>query len=163
MAGKPKPTRMKILEGNPGRRKLHPEPDMSSDMPDPPEPVKNDAYALEEWRRLAPGLHVLGLLNAADATTFGAYCTAYSRWRNAEELLQEIVSTKGRLAALIQVTKAGNYIQNTLVGVANKAMGDMMKYAGEFGLTPVARARLAVDPAVAGKNKFEGLIGGGIK
>ena len=157
MGGQPKPTKLKILEGNPGRRKLHQEPDMSSDMPDPPETVKDDAYALQEWNRLALGLHVLGLLNNADAATFGAYCTSYSRWRNAEEQLQKTAREEGALAALVQITKHGNCIQNTLVGVANKAMRDMMKYAGEFGLTPVARAKLAVDPAK--KNKFEGLIG----
>lgn len=153
-----KPTKLKLLEGNPGKRKIHPEPDMTSAMPKTPEIVEGDKYALQEWDRLASGLHVLGLLNKADASTFGAYCTAYSRWRTAEELLQELVKTKGRLAALIQVTKSGNYIQNTLVGVANKAMADMVKYASEFGLTPVARARLAVDPA-AKKSKFDGLIG----
>jgi phage terminase small subunit len=35
----------------------------------------------------------------------------------------------------------------------------MIKYASLFGITPLARARLAVEPK-KGKGKFEGLIGG---
>jgi phage terminase small subunit len=38
-----------------------------------------------------------------------------------------------------------------------------MRYAAEFGLTPSARARLAIDPGRGKKSKFEGLIGGKTK
>jgi P27 family predicted phage terminase small subunit len=61
---------------------------------------------------------------------------------------------------MVQVTKSGNIIQHTLLGVANKAAADMVRYASEFGLTPSARARLAVDPNNGRKSKFRGLIGG---
>ena len=44
---------------------------------------------------------------------------------------------------VIVKTKSGNLIQNPLVGVANKAMADMVRYAAEFGLTPSARTRVA--------------------
>jgi hypothetical protein len=35
----------------------------------------------------------------------------------------------------------------------------MIRYAGEFGLTPVARARLAGGVGPPGRNKFDGLLG----
>ena len=43
---------------------------------------------------------------------------------------------------LIIRTQGGNAIQNPLVGTANKAMADMMRYAAEFGMTPSARTRI---------------------
>ncbi len=44
---------------------------------------------------------------------------------------------------LIVMTKSGNLIQNPLVGTANKAMADMVRYAAEFGMTPSARTRVS--------------------
>jgi P27 family predicted phage terminase small subunit len=43
-------------------------------------------------------------------------------------------------------TSNGNAIQNPLVGTANKAAADMMRYAAEFGMTPSARSRIAAAP-----------------
>jgi len=42
-------------------------------------------------------------------------------------------------------TSNGNAIQNPLVGTANKAAADMMRYAAEFGMTPSARTRIAAE------------------
>lgn len=55
--------------------------------------------------------------------------------------------TKG----LIIKTKSGNLIQNPLVGAANKAMADTVRYAAEFGMTPSARTRVT-GTSDAGRN-----------
>lgn len=130
---------------------------MSSGLPAPPPHLTG--YALEEWHRLATGLNQLGLLNDADRMTYAAYCSAYSRWRHAEEQLQVLAGKGGPLAGLIDMTSNGNRIQNVLVGISNRAAADMVKYAAEFGLTPSARARLAVDSDRGGTGKFSGLLG----
>ncbi len=57
-------------------------------------------------------------------------------------------------------TSNGNAIQNPLVGTANKAVSDMVRYAAEFGMTPSARVRLAVDGSGGASSKWAGLIGG---
>jgi len=44
-------------------------------------------------------------------------------------------------------TSNGNAIQNPLVGIANKAMADMVRYAAEFGMTPSARSRIRGEEA----------------
>jgi P27 family predicted phage terminase small subunit len=154
---KKKPTRLKIMEGNPGKHRLpvnEPQPPM--DLPDPPAHLDN--YALEEWRRVAEGLNAMGVLSGIDQAALAAYCGAYSRWRAAEEELNELTK-KGRLNALVLKTVSGNYIQQPLVGISNKAAGDMVKFASEFGMTPSARARLGVDPGKKQKSKFAGLVG----
>ena len=55
---------------------------------------------------------------------------------------------------LILRTKSGNVIQNPLVGAANKAMADMVRYAAEFGLTPSSRTRVSGLEANAAPNPF---------
>jgi P27 family predicted phage terminase small subunit len=55
-------------------------------------------------------------------------------------------------------TTNGNAIQNPLVGTSNTAARDMLRFASEFGLTPVARARLALSVVAPQKSKFDGLV-----
>ena len=151
-----KPTRLKILEGNPGKRKLKVEPNPAPALPDPPPHL--DTYALEEWKVISKSLYALGLLTEIDKNTLAAYCGAYSRWRHAEEELNVLRDRGGALNALVQKTVSGNWIQQPLIGIANKAAADMMRYASEFGMTPVARAKLGITPSKE-DDKFERLIG----
>ena len=60
---------------------------------------------------------------------------------------------------LLIKTTDGNAKRNPLVKVAADAAQDMLAYAGHFGLTPVARTRLAAGgygPSSPGK--FDGLL-----
>jgi P27 family predicted phage terminase small subunit len=151
-----KPVKLKLLEGNPGKRPLQTEPEAPAGVPDMPEHL--DAYAREEWRRVAPGQASMGIMSTVDQGTLAAYCSAYSRWRAAEEELAEL-RKKGRLNALILQTIQGNYIQQPLIGISNCAARDMVMYAAQLGMTPIGRAKLAVDPVPKRKAKFEGLVG----
>ena len=157
---KPKPTKIKILEGNRGRRALPPEITVPLPACTVNAPSFLDKYAREEWDRLATGLEFIGLLTADKEKPFAAYCAAYARWRHAEEELEKLRKKGGEIATLIYVTKSGNAIQQPLIGISNKAAADMMKYAVEFGLTPSGMARLAIDANRVKKSKFSGLIGG---
>ena len=73
---KPKPTALKLLEGNPGKRPLNDRE---------PVPLKGDIKcpdwllpeAKKEWKRLAPALEAMGVLTMADLTAFEGYCQAY--------------------------------------------------------------------------------------
>jgi P27 family predicted phage terminase small subunit len=61
-------------------------------------------------------------------------------------------------------THDGNARRNPLVKIAADAAEDMVRYASEFGLTPVARSRLAV--GVYGQpapSKFDGLLASPIR
>ena len=66
---KPKPTALKLLEGNPGKRPLN------GREPVPPRAaLKCPAWLLpeakKEWKRLAPALEAMGVLTMADLTAF---------------------------------------------------------------------------------------------
>ena len=157
---KPTPPYLKILRGNPGCRRLpegEPKHERAPAIPEPPVFLLPTAKA--EWRRLATGLYHMGLLTLVDERPFAAYCQAFGRWVAAEDALQAMAERDLLTNGLMIRTVDGNAIQNPLVGTANKAASDMVRYAGEFGFTPVARARIATG-GLPGPSKFAGLIAG---
>ena len=98
-------------------------------------------------------LYRLGLLTVVDVHMLAAYCEAYKTWRTAVEALSAMAARDPVSAGLL-VNPAGSAIQNPLFLTMRQSANDMLRYAGEFGLTPVARARLAAGrsasrPAVA--------------
>ncbi|MGF6986534.1 P27 family predicted phage terminase small subunit [Paraburkholderia atlantica] len=140
-----KPTALRIVEGNRSRRPLPKnEPQPRRGIPKPPAHL--DAYAIDEWRYITPELDAIGLLTSIDGATLAAYCMCVSRWRQAEEAIQRMKKRDQLTSALMIKTTNGNAIQNPLIGVANRAMLMAIRFASEFGMSPVARARLAALP-----------------
>lgn len=140
---RPKGTVIKLLTGNPGKRKLNRnEPHFSSETINPP-PFLN-AAALEEWNRLIPDLQRNGLVTSADVACFAAYCTAYSRWQKAEMILQGMMETSEGtlLGGMAFKTHRGNLSTNPLIRIANASMEIMLRTAAEFCLTPSSRSRV---------------------
>ncbi len=84
----------------------------------------------------------------------------YACWVQAERAVVEMGKRDMLTGGLMIKTSNGNAIQNPLVGTANKAASDMVRYAAEFGMTPRARVRLAVDGSGVATSKWTGLIGG---
>jgi P27 family predicted phage terminase small subunit len=126
-------------------------------MPAPPEHL--NAAAIAEWNRIVPGLTALRLLHPNYRAPLAAYCAAYSRWVQAERALAAMGAKDLLTGGLMIKTSNGNAIQNPLVGTANKAAADMVRYATEFGMTPSAQARIEMGPAPTA-SKWAGLIGG---
>lgn len=139
---KPKPTALKLLEGNPGKRQLNMnEPRFAQKMPpECPDWLEEEAQA--EWDRLSETLFEMGILTDLDVAAFAAYCQAYARWREAEEFISKHGS--------IVKTKTGYWQQVPQVSIAHSNQKIMMQAAAEFGLTPSARSRI-----IAGNAKKE--------
>lgn len=138
---KPTPTHLKLIKGNPGKRPINPnEPKPELARPLPPPHLNDDAKV--EWGRVIDRLFDLGLMTDLDRAALGAYCQAYGRWSQAERALLKMAESDQLTGALMIKTKNGNAIQNPLVGTANHAMSEMMRYASEFGMTPSARTRI---------------------
>lgn len=141
---KPKPTQLKIVQGTerPGRRNKN-EPMPEPAFPSPPPHLSPEAK--QEWERVCDTLFRLGVMTDLDRASLAAYCQAYGRWVHAEEALSRFAAKDPATKGIIMKTQAGNAIQNPLVGAANKAMADMVRFASEFGLTPAGRARVQGD------------------
>lgn len=150
---KPKPTGLKVITGNPGKRALNKaEPKPTIPLGDPPAHLSKDA--IEEWDRVTGELVASKIATGLDVQALAAYCQAYGRWAEAERTLAKM---KNEAGGLIIKTTSGNLIQNPLVGVANKAMADMVRYAAEFGMTPSARSRVEMVGGGAEVNPFAAL------
>ncbi len=90
-----------------------------------------------------------------DRGALAAYCQAYGRWGAAETALARMAERDAVTDGPIIRSKTGNAIQNPLVGAANKAMADMVRYAAEFGLTPSARSRVSAVGQFGDDNAFD--------
>ena len=152
MGRKAKPTELKLLEGNQGKRKINKsEPKPKKALPrvpkeflveaakgrtDPqgweaPHPGKEAAIA---FKKLSEELHTLGLLTTVDVPALEAYCQAYGLWKTATACVN-------RYGEMTQ-TQNGNIIQNPYLAVVNKQALLMAKLGSEFGLTPSSRTGL---------------------
>ena len=130
---KPKPTAVKVLEGNPGKRPLNLyEPGPEKTAPECPSWLNDEAK--EEWDRLADKMVNLGTLTEMDMAAFAGYCQSYARWKEAEEFIEK--------HGTIVKTPSGYWQQVPQVSIAQTNLKVMLKFCSEFGLTPSFRSRM---------------------
>lgn len=142
---KPKPTRLKVLTGNPGKHPLnHDEPRPEPAIPDCP-PELGPA-AQREWHRLVGELASLRVLTNLDRAVLAAYCGAYALWAEAIEAVH-------KFGAMVK-SPSGYPIQSPYVSIANRQAEIMMRIAGEFGFTPASRSRIST-PSLAEPDLFD--------
>jgi len=140
---KPKPTYLKLVTGNPGRRPLNKnEPKPRRKLMQPPDELSDDAKI--EWKRIAPELHRLGLLTVADRAALAAYCEEWAVFMVARRALARMAERDLLTGGLMIKSESGYAMQNPLVGTAHKARRAMIAYAAEFGMTPSARSRIQI-------------------
>ena len=94
-----------------------------------------------------------GVMTKMDRAAFAAYCQSYGRWVQAERQIAKLQG-KNELNGLLVKTKGGNIIQQPLVGIANKAKADMVRFAAEFGMTPSSRTRIKITRTTKKENPF---------
>lgn len=149
---KPKPTPLKLLEGNPGKRPL-PQREVRPVSKSPRCPPWLEEDAKKEWKRMGKILEGMGLLTEMDMTAFAGYCQAYARWKEAEEFLSKHGS--------IIKTPNGYLQQVPQVSISQTNLKIMLKFCEQFGLTPSARTRLASIGEGGGTgDEMEDLLGG---
>lgn len=148
---KPKPTVLKLLEGNPGRRPLNqkePQPEKKA----PRCPAWLAPEAKKEWRRMSRQMEKLGVLTQVDAAAFAGYCQAYARWKEAEEFISK--------HGTIFKTPSGYIQQVPQVSIAQTYLKIMRDFCAEFGLTPSSRSRIITNAATESDDPMERLLKG---
>lgn len=133
---KPKPTAVKVLEGNPGKRSLNTE-ELKPEKKAPRCPSWLEEEAKKEWKRMSKQLEHLGILTEIDMAAFAGYCQAYARWKEAEEY----ISRQGTVVE----TPSGYLQQVPQVSIAQTYLKIMNRFCEQFGLTPSARSRVVTD------------------
>ena len=154
----PTPTRLKLLRGNPGKRKTNkrePKPRAVLRVPKPPADL--GTVAKREWRRVARQLVKLGLLSTVDLSLLGIYCAEIQKYREAQAFIRE----NGTSYVIRDKDGAVKYVaQFPQVGIARGAADLARKLAAEFGFSPASRSRIqiteketVVDPVTALRNE----------
>jgi len=151
---KPKPTELKLIDGNPGKRPLPKnEPKPEPIAPKCPTWLHKDAK--KEWKRIAPQLEKLGLLTQVDMAALAGYCESWAQYKRAIEFIHKhgevypIKDDEGRVKYLQQVPQ---------VSIANKALQQVRAFCAEFGMTPSARGRMSVPGAEDKEDEMESLL-----
>lgn len=149
---KPKPTKLKLIDGTRPDRINTAEPVATPGRPDPPTHL--DQVALEEWHRLIPVLEGMQVLTVADGSALAIYCEAHSRARAAQADIEKrglMIETRYE-----RKNKAGEVVEeqtvvklNPSTQVVNAANTVMLRVLTEFGLTPSSRSRIKADVAPA--------------
>jgi P27 family predicted phage terminase small subunit len=149
---KPEPTALKLLRGNPGKRKPpvnEPTPAAWSSI-EPPDWLAPDAR--EEWLRLAPVLERLGVITETDQQALTGYCETWATWKHATQQLRKYgMVIKGRDGDLP--------IISPFVKIAHNATVQMRAYLIEFGMTPSSRPKVhAVKQEPTKASKWAGML-----
>lgn len=150
---RPKPTALKIIEGNRGRRPLN----ENEPRPDPVAPDCPDwlhAYAKELWAWIVPQLEQMGVVGRCDVVDLVALCQSWARWRQAEA---EIDAEGITYRPFVVLDDAGNVVEpddpkarkavqtikeHPATKVASRERMACMRAASNLGLTPTMRAKL---------------------
>lgn len=147
---KRKPTAVKALAGNPGKRALNKaEPDFGR-LADVDCPIWLEGEAAAMWKTVVPHLCAQGVLAPTDLHNVEAFCSAYGRWRQAEAEVKAVGLT---------VTSAmGSPMKNPAVTVINEALRQLAMFGALLGLDPSSRSRLMGGKKIGDANPFAALL-----
>ncbi|MBX3536447.1 MAG: phage terminase small subunit P27 family [Chelatococcus sp.] len=151
---KPEPASVKLAKGNSGRRPIGADPVIPDESGAVVPPAWMKAKALDVWKRLAPRLVALKLLGAADAETFGRYCTNFARWVKMQGVLDkegefyESESVHGKLKRIEPAFAIADRLEKSLSAAEDR-----------FGLNPAERQRIFAARAAAGTSAPNDLFG----
>jgi P27 family predicted phage terminase small subunit len=141
MPNRPKPSALKALQGNPGKRPINSSEPKPTGVPTCPDHLSKAAK--KEWKRISKELIACGLLTRVDRAGLAAYCAVHARWAESEEQIQKY----GLMVKDPSDTGGKRAIPNPFLAIADKALDTMRKYIIEFGLTPASRSRLQLTAA----------------
>lgn len=139
MAGRRrKPTTLKVLEGNAGKRKLEPEKEPQPDeLLDLKPPTHLLPAAKKLWNDLAPKLVKLGLLRETDYIEFSILCQSWAF------MLQSETTIKSEKQCLTSKLAGGKYT-HPAVNNRSQYVKQIKDLCSKFGLSPQARSGMHV-------------------
>lgn len=177
----PKPTRLKVLQGNPGHRALN------KDEPTPPAPppggIKVPSWLKGKgrtfWRQIQPILDEMGVMTTADPQALALLCDVLAEYVEARDLVRRYGMTYESQTMNAHTKRVLNaeeepdededvFDPNAMsvmirprpeVRIASDAWRRARAMMQEFGLTPSARTRVKGDPKDE-EDEFEQMMRG---
>jgi len=141
---KPKPTNLKILQGNKHKERINlNEPKFDKTMPECPAYLTGTARKI--WKEKAKELHGAGVLTVVDNNALATYCALFSRFLS----LEADIKTEGTVVVKKGIDKNGEVVEldtkiNPKVVEARLTVQQVRQISTEFGMTPSSRSRIQV-------------------
>lgn len=143
----PKPTLLKLIQGNPGKRPLNMADGVNPEVaiPDAPRHLNKDAR--KEWKRISAELYSLGLISRLDRAALSLYCQAWGQLVMLEESLnrkmaQHVEKDEDPARALYFITDKGYEGQTVMVQMINTLRQQVSTFLKAFGMDPSSRSRV---------------------
>lgn len=154
MARPPKPTALKLVAGNPGKRALNKQEPDPTYLHDLTPPAWLAADAAQVWSEMAPMAAQAKLLTEVDVQAFAMGCVAIAQYRLAtartgQDAVKRKVAVDEKGNALTdeegRPIYAGEHL-NPWTLVQSMTFKQAMLVFDKFGMTPQARTRIALQP-----------------
>ena len=146
---RPQPTKLKLLRGNPGKRRLNrQEPQPKGKLPDCPEYLS--PQAAETWRRFADTLSECGIATSADAVALELLCSSYALYVDALDNVQKL----GTIWLEPAKGKIPKFVYSPYWAVMNREFKNVKQMLDEFGMTPSSRSSVTKAPDTSPNNPF---------
>ena len=152
----PKPSALRALQGNPGKRPLPKnEPKVRRFRSPPPPPERlGTGRAHDTWVEMAELLVEARVLTMGDRPILEGYCMAYERLAEAEADCQ----VNG-----VVLDDGDRRVRNPATSIVNEAGKQLRDFSALLGLDPSSRTRISVPDDAADDNPFAVLMGGKVK
>ncbi|MCP6733053.1 phage terminase small subunit P27 family [Bacillus subtilis] len=143
---------LQLIQGNPNKKNTEElaaraehekKMKMRSDNIKPPTWL--DKVGKKEFKRVAALLTEVEIITEADISMLAAYCNAYSQYVSISKIIEEdgiMVHTEGKDEDGNQIKLVGE--EHPLLKRQKNYFDQMKSAANDFGLTPSARAKLAI-------------------
>lgn len=153
----PKPTPIKLLEGNPGKRPLN-ENEPAPEVGTPKRPAWLSAPARRHWRQAVETLSGMGVLTVADGTAVALMSNALAEYLDASKEVED----RGLTFIDTRMDRDGNVVSevikaNPAVAIRADAWRRVNLMLQQFGLTAASRAKVKVQKPKE-ENAFEALL-----
>lgn len=135
------PSTLKILRGNPGKRKLNDlEPDYVPGIPEKPDWL--EAYASEEWDRLVSNLNGQRVFTKNDLGILVAICLAYEQMRETHAIIKQL----GRAYVVEDMGGNKHYKTRPECMRFETALKEYRTLLAEIGFSPASRSKIKTLP-----------------
>lgn len=135
MGRKPKPTQVKLLNGNPGKRPLNErEPEYPVGLLDAPPNLS--AIGRKEWLRVGNILCKQRVLTEVDFAVLAVYCWSFQEW------IRVTNAMKNGKAGMKTDTPNGRTMTSADMANQKDLQKQMMTAMVELGMTPSSRSRI---------------------
>ncbi|AEH46782.1 phage terminase small subunit P27 family [Parageobacillus thermoglucosidasius] len=147
MGRKAMPIQLHLLQGNKSRltkkeieQRMEAEERLKPKADKVKPPSWLDPLAKKEFKRIVSELSELGLITNVDIVALATYCDAYSDYVKCTKLIQE----EGMMVEYTNKAAETNKVPHPLLTKKKQLFEQMKAVASEFGLSPSARAKLAM-------------------